>query len=638
MCILVITELKDEEYDRNMCGIAGYINLNAEEKAEKVVLKKMTDCVSYRGPDAEGFYLKNNIAIGHRRLSIIDIAGGVQPMISEEKDLVLTFNGEIYNYIELREELKALGHSFTTNSDTEVIIKAYKTWGTDCQNKFNGMWAFALWDEKKQELFISRDRFGEKPLHYSLYNNTFVFGSEIKSLAAFGIPLEPRSELLEIYLTFTYIPGPDTFYKNIYKLQPGHFLILKDGKLNLTKYWDLPQIKEKEMIRDRKEVYQTFETLLKDSIRIRMRSDVPFGAFLSGGLDSSSIVSLMSKYSKKPVSTFTIGFNDSSFDESSLALDVAKKFKTDHQRGTVEQGNFDDTIKKLAHHFDEPFGDSSAIPTDHVSRFASEKVKMVLTGDGGDETLSGYISYTGIKLSGKIKRIPKFIRKIIVSVIAFAAALTKGKARYKLNKMARIIKTADLDFVERMVTKASTTDLAQVKELTSHIKNIIKVEDYIRSVMSNCTFEDEFYKLMYFHYKLSLPNDYLVKVDRMSMANSIETRLPFLDYRLVEFMSRVHKDIKMDGWERKSVLRRSIGKDLPASLLNAPKRGFGIPLREWFKKESFTTLLDQNLSKVCLSLHKETIQKIINENKEGKKDNGNFIWALLMLDKQLKTA
>jgi asparagine synthase (glutamine-hydrolysing) len=618
-----------------MCGIAGYIHLNKNEKADRSVLKKMTDCISYRGPDGEGLFIKDNIAIGHRRLSIIDIEGGSQPMLSENGNIVLSFNGEIYNYIELREELKELGHTFQTNSDTEVIIKAYKAWGTHCVKKFNGMWAFALWDALEKQLFLSRDRFGEKPLHYFFNNNTLVFGSEIKCLTAYGIDLIPRTELLQVYLTFTYIPGPDTFYRNIFKLLPGNSLLLKNGAISVKKYWDLPQVKEEDMIKDKTIVYQTFETLLKDAIKIRMRSDVPFGAFLSGGLDSSSIVCLMSHYSKKPVDTFTIGFNDKAFDESVLAKEVSKKFQTDHHTETIHPSDFKTFLNHAILHFDEPFGDSSAIPTNYVSKFAREKVKMVLTGDGGDEALSGYISYTGIKLGNKIKKIPRILRNAVCSTVKIFGSMTKGKIRYNLNKINNVFQTAELSFNERMIAKGANIDIKFIKELTSDIKNTIRVEDYLDEIMTKCVFKDDFYKLMYFNYKLSLPNDYLVKVDRMSMANSLEARLPFLDHRLVEFMATVHKDVKMQGWERKSILRKTVGKELPPIILTAPKRGFGIPLREWFKADSFSSIIDSNLKKVNQTLNRKVVSKIISDNKTGKKDNGNFIWTLLMLEKHL---
>lgn len=620
-----------------MCGIAGYIHFNKSATTDPVLLKQMTDCISYRGPDAEGFYLKDRVALGHRRLSIIDMATGSQPMLSDDGNLVLVFNGEIYNYIELREELVAAGFTFSTNSDTEVLLKAYEAWGYECQNKFNGMWAFALWDEAKQELFLSRDRIGEKPLNYAVHHNSFIFGSEIKSILQFGVPKETRPELIELYLALTNIPAPDTFYKDIYKVMPGHYLVVKDGMVTEKSYWQFPQVDEKQMITDKQQVYRTFEELLSDAIRIRMRSDVPFGAFLSGGLDSSGIVSIMAGYSAYPVKTFTIGFDDKAFDESALAAEVAAKFKTEHHRGTVLPGDFKEAIKKVALHYDEPFGDSSAIPTDFVSRYASQKVKMVLTGDGGDEALSGYNAYKGVKIASQINTwLPGIIKTLIVASVKGAAKIFKGALRYKLNKISHVLKTAQLPFHIRMAEKLACTSLGDIKELTKDIPGIIHVEDYLGSLLEKCRFKDDFYKLMFIHYMHNLPNDYLVKVDRMSMANSIETRVPFLDYRLVEFMATVHKDVKMQGWELKSVLRKSIGKNLPTSILNAPKRGFGIPLREWFKDKELGSVLEENLGEVRKILDPVIIAKIVAENNSGKKDNGNFIWALLQLNKALE--
>jgi asparagine synthase (glutamine-hydrolysing) len=620
-----------------MCGIAGYLNFDQGSKADPLRLKAMTDCITYRGPDGEGFYVKNQVALGHRRLSIIDLNTGSQPMFSDDGKKALVYNGEIYNYIELREELQQLGHGFKTQSDTEVLIKAYEEWGYNCQNKFNGMWAFALWDETKQELFLSRDRIGEKPLNYAVHNNTFVFGSEIKSILQFGLPKEIRPELTEIYLTLTNIPAPDTFYKGIYKLLPGHYLVVKDGRVTQQKYWELPQVEEKNMLRDKKEVYRKFEELLDDAVRIRMRSDVPFGAFLSGGLDSSAIVSLMAKNSAHPVKTFTIGFDDKAFDESSLAAETARTFNTEHNRGTVLPDSFMEAMDRVAFHYDEPFGDSSAIPTDFVSRYASQQVKMVLTGDGGDEALSGYNSYKGIKISSTINTyLPGGVKKMIIGSVNLAAWLFKGALRYKLNKVSNVLSTSQLPFAVRIAEKTACTSLKDIKQMTKGIPGVIPVERYLESLLENCRFTDDFYKLMYVHYYHNLPNDYLVKVDRMSMANSIETRVPFLDHRLVEFMATVHKDVKMQGWEMKSVLRKSVGKKLPASVLNAPKRGFGIPLREWFKDKEFNVLLDRNLVEVKKLLDEAVIAKIVVENNSGKKDNGNFIWTLLQLNAAIK--
>ncbi len=619
-----------------MCGISGYINFDKLKYANLSVVKKMTDKIAHRGPDGEGFYVSNNVALGHRRLSIIDLETGTQPMYSDDKNKVLVFNGEIYNYIELREELKLLGYQFNTSSDTEVILKAYEEWGYQCQNKFNGMWAFALWDNQKDELFISRDRFGEKPLFYTTYNNAFIFASEIKALAEYGIPLVPKYELLEIYLFLTYIPAPDSFYKNIYKLMPGHFLVIKNKEVKESSYWKFPQIEEKEMYKDKKFVYEKFEKLFHDSVSIRTRSDVPYGAFLSGGLDSSSVVSKMSDLSEKKVKTFTIGFKDKAFDESLLANEVAKSFNTNHYTETVEAENFGELLQKIANIYDEPFGDSSSIPTEKISGFAKKHVKMVLTGDGGDELLSGYIAYTGIKLAQKINKIPAGLRKILIRLIAFIKKLFKGRIRYKFEKLERIIYSAEYDFINRLIIKSTPVSPSLIKKLTSNVRGIISIEEYLNKVMSGCTYKDDFYKMMYFHYHVSLPNDYLVKVDRASMANSLETRLPFLDYRLVEFMAKVHKNVKMQGWERKSVLRKTIGKNLPKSILKAPKKGFGIPIREWFKEKSIFTFVTSNIHEIENILEKSVLEKIFEENKEGAKDYGNFIWTLLILEKKLQ--
>lgn len=619
-----------------MCGIAGVLHFDQNRSVDAEKLKEMCNIIRHRGPDGEGYYVKGCVGLGHRRLSIIDLDTGGQPMMSKSGDLVIVFNGEIYNYIELREELIYKGHVFSTDSDTEVILSAYKEWGPDCQKRLNGMWAFAIWNERNHELFLSRDRIGEKPLHYCVYNNSIVFGSEMKSLFKYGIPRDKRLELVELYLTFTNIPEPNTFYKDVYKLLPGHYLLVKNGLVKEIKYWDLPEIDESNMISDKKMVYQKFEELFYDSVKIRMRSDVPFGAFLSGGLDSSSIVAVMSEIADYKVKTFTIGFDDSDFDESKLAEEVAIKFRTNHLRGTVYSEDFDTILSKAAFHYDEPFGDSSAIPTGYVSKFAAEKVKMVLTGDGGDEVLSGYRSYSGLKLAAIINSFPSTIVNSLPNINDQLARIVKGNIRYKLNKISSVIRTAKLDFSDRIVEKSSYTDYDIIKQLSRGIEGNVDAKSYLNEFMKKCQYKDDFYKMMFLNFKFDLPNDYLVKVDRMSMAYSLETRLPFLDYRLVEFMAMVDKNLKMNGWERKSVLRNTIGNKLPESLLKAPKRGFGIPLREWFKEKSFNEKLSLNLKEVMNLTDKKTVEMVIENNRSGKVDNGNFIWALLMLDKNLK--
>jgi asparagine synthase (glutamine-hydrolysing) len=612
-----------------MCGIAGYLHFRSEKLAGQETLSKMISCLAHRGPDGQGMHVDKNLALGHRRLSIIDLSSGHQPMYSDDGKIVLVFNGEIYNYLELRSELKTLGYVFKTSSDTEVIIKAYQHWGIDCQKKFNGMWAFALYDSNNSELYLSRDRIGEKPLFYSVFNGTLVFGSEIKSLFAYGVDPEINKEIIELYLFLTYIPAPFTFYKTISKIKPGHFLKIKDGTVRDIKYWDIPIVAEENLIRDKEFVYKKFGELFEDAVKLRMRSDVPFGAFLSGGLDSSSVVAVMSKHGKFPVQTFTIGFNDSSFDESELARKVANAFNTDHHTGTVSPDDFENALLKVKFHFDEPFGDSSAIPTAAVSRFASSRVKMVLTGDGGDEILSGYNSYLGVKITELYQRLPVPIQKLIPVILGLLSKPATNRARYRLNRMIDVSQTAMLPFNARMARKMAYTDYGLIKQLVGTLK-VISIEDFLSDFYKNFAVKEDFYKLMLFDFKHNLPDDYLVKVDRMTMASSLEARVPFLDYRLVEFMVGVDKTVKLQGWETKAVLRKTVGKTLPVELLQAPKKGFGIPVREWFKSDTFNSHFEK-LQRMPY-LNPEAIKEIIEDNRSGRRDNGNFIWTLSVLN------
>ncbi|QQS35529.1 MAG: asparagine synthase (glutamine-hydrolyzing) [Ignavibacteriales bacterium] len=618
-----------------MCGITGYIHFDKNRTVSSEKIKRMSDVIAHRGPDGEGFYCKNNLALGHRRLSIIDLKTGDQPIFNDDKTIAIIFNGEIYNYIELREELKTHGKVFHTDSDTEVIIKAYEKWGLEFQSKLNGMWAFALWDEKKQTLLLSRDRMGEKPMFYSVYDNTLVFGSEIKCLFSYGIPVEKRFDLIEMYLNLSYIPAPDTFYKNIFKLHPANYLVVKDGKVEEHSYWELPDINEKDMLTDREVIHKNFEELFDDSVRIRMRSDVPFGAFLSGGLDSASIVSSMAKISSYPVQTFTIGFDDKHFDERGLAKEVAEKFKTDHNEYLVSPDSFDEALQKVIDHYDEPFGDPSAIPTGYVSRAARQKVKMVLTGDGGDEVLSGYTAYQGTKFSDKYKSYPSFVRTGLPSFIKVISKPVSGNMRYKANRVVNVLESSNMDFLERTIYKSLPSGL-DLKNLLEPLSTTQKsITDFYKEFLSKCRFKDDFYKLMFLQLKSSLPDDMLTKVDRMSMAYSLETRVPFLDYRIVELLYRVHKDIKMEGYERKSVLRNTVAKRLPQSLLNAPKKGFSVPLRQWFKGsgfDSYLASLSQNSKDV---FHNSYLNSILEKNKNAEGDYGNFIWSLFVLKKFL---
>ncbi len=616
-----------------MCGITGFIHFEKGRTVDGDKLKRMTDVIAHRGPDGEGFHIANQVGLGHRRLAIIDLNTGDQPMYSEDRELVIVFNGEIYNYVELQQELKALGHQFKTSSDTEVILKAYQQWGIDCQKKLNGMWAFALWDNREQHLLISRDRIGEKPLNYALFDNSILFGSEIKSLLAYGMPKKPALELLEVYLYLGFIPSPHTFYKDIYKLHAGHFLLVKNGEVKENSYWTLPDITEEDLVSNENDVFEEFSSLFVDAVKIRMRSDVPFGAFLSGGLDSASIVAEMSKIQDTPVETFTIGFEQKEFDERHLASAVAKKFNTNHHDYTVEPGQFDEALSRVLFHYDEPFADPAAIPTSYVSAYARKYVKMVLTGDGGDEVLSGYRAFKGEKFAYKYQQLPGFMQHLMPKMVSVVSKPLNGKIRYKLNRVHQTLNFAKASFEDRLLSKYDTNGPHSPKELV--VDKAMNVKEYVSEALKGCRFKDPFYKFMYWQYYTSLPDRMLLKVDKMSMAHSLETRIPFLDHRLVEHMYRVDKKVKLPGYETKHVLRQTIATQLPESLLNASKKGFNVPLREWFKDKSFETVLD-DISSKDYGLNNRLVKKLVADNKAGTYDYGNFIWKLIVYSKWIE--
>lgn len=614
-----------------MCGIYGIYNLN-KAPVTKEVLCNMMRSISHRGPDAEDSYISNDVGLGHRRL----IAGDTQPKYNKDKTIVVVHNGAIYNHIELRDELRSLGHRFTTLSDTEVIVHAYEEWGRDCLLRFNGMWAIAIWDDKRKELFISRDRLGEKPLYYALSDNTFLFASEIKSILSYGLEREENMEILEIYLFLGYIPAPFTSYKNIHKLLPGHYLIVRDGAVDMHKYWDLPEIDEDNMVSGKKEVYEQFEHLLTDSVRLRMRSDVPYGVFLSGGLDSASIVALMSKDSNIGVNTFTAGFDCTEFDERPFARKVAEKFKTEHNEIVLSAKKFDKLLDEITCCYDEPFGDSSAIGLGCLAKYAKQKVKIVLTGDGGDEVLSGYTIYQGEKFAQTYNNLAGPLRYLIPKALSGATTLLRGSPRYKIDRLANVCRLSCLDFNNRLIGKNAWAKPTLISFLTENFREVIKIEDFISNFFKDCSYRNNFYRLMYFHFKLSLPGDMLTKVDRMSMAHSLEARTPFLDYRLVEFMIKVDKGLKMPGYKRKAILRETIGERLPRSVLRGPKRGFVLPLREWFKDDTFKEKLNGLKSLASFGFNPKTLNELIDYSLAGTRDHGNFIWMLFILNKWFK--
>jgi len=526
-------------------------------------------------------------------------------------------------------ELKKKGFVFFTESDTEVIIRAYESWGLEFVDHFNGAWAFALFDSNQNRLILSRDRLGEKPLYYSIYNKTLVFASEIKSILAYGVPKDIYWELSEVYLTLSYIPNPNTWFRNIMQIPPGNNLVFKNNSIKVYKYWDIPLYNEKEMFRNENQVLKTFEDLLSDSVRIRMRSDVKFGAFLSGGLDSSSIVSIMSKFSNFPISTFTVEFDETNYNEGELAQKVATKFKTDHNKIKVLVEDLS-LLDRLYYYFDQPFGDSGAINLYYISKFASTKVKMILTGDGGDEILSGYNAYKGLKYVEQYQKIPHFINSSTLNIVLMLLNFNKNRDVPRLRRLYHLLLETQLNFQDRLIRKTSGVDTSLIKQIINS-KEIISIEDFLSSFFHSCPFKDDFYKLMYFHLKQVLPDDYLVKVDRMSMANSIEARIPFLDYRLVNYMTCVDKSIKLKGFKTKYILKQTIGKKLPIELINKPKKGFVVPLSDWFQRPDILEAYKNDIFKDN-RIKSDIVNKVLKDNSYSR-NYGNFLWSLLMMSK-----
>lgn len=621
-----------------MCGIAGFVTQEDTQSHlnNSRVLRNMTQTLYHRGPDSEGYYLGPRVALGHRRLAIIDLAHGGQPMTSRDGSAVIVFNGEIYNYLEVRRDLQGRGHVFTTESDTEVILTAYQEWGIHCVERFNGMWAFALWDDRRQLLFCSRDRTGEKPFYYSVLGNTFVFGSEPKALFSYGVDRVPNLETLDAYLCFTYVPGRDTFFKHIYKLRPGYSLVVTTSGIREHPYWVLRIPSDGEARRDEDRVLEEFTTLFESAVQIRMRSHVPFGAFLSGGLDSGSVVAVMSAASETPIRTCTIGFRSTDYDERKLSRLVATRFKTVHTERVVEPSDIDELMMQLAWHYDEPFGDSSALPTYLLSKVVREQVTMVLTGDGGDEVTAGYPVHLGERLAHLYAHLPSLLAGVLLPAgVAAVCRVAPSSLRPHARRALRVVNSCNMDFIDRLESKQNGFSRADRRRLIL-CKGVRPAREYIEDALKPVANRDNSAKLNYWLTTVALPDDMLCKVDRASMAHSLEARAPFLDHRIVELLSGVSMSVKLRSFQRKAVLRRTIARRLPPELLKAPKRGFSIPISEWLRSGAAGGVEQRAMgtTKAGVLCH-DTVAAIISSHKSGARDAAQAIWTLGMLSQHV---
>jgi len=619
-----------------MCGICGNININGEPVNE-ALLKRMNSSLIHRGPDDAGIYINGSIGLGHRRLSIIDLSpAGHQPMCNEDGTVWIVYNGEIYNFPKLRQDLIGKGHVFRSKSDTETIIHLYEEYGTKCLKFLRGMFAFAIWDEKDRSLFLARDRTGKKPLYYYFDGKSFCFGSEIKAILAdesFG--RVPDYEAIHHYLTYQYVPSPWTAFKGIRKLPPAHYILLKNREIKIERYWKLSYLPKLTMSENdfRHEVIEH----LREAVRIRLVSDVPLGAFLSGGIDSSAIVALMAGMMKEPVKTFSIGFKEQAYNELRYARLIADRFKTDHTEFIVEPRALD-VIDKLVWHYNEPFADASAIPTYYVSKLAREHVTVVLNGDGGDENFAGYGRYLANEFARRIQRL--FPVPVAKAMLPFVLRLPHGKD--PTNLFWRLKR-----FLQGYVNPAELRNGHWLCHFTKEMKRDIYTDDFSERVSAIDSFELLFEKYreaeagtfldktLYADIMMYLPDDLLTKVDVASMAHSLEARSPFLDHEFMEFAARIPSKLKLRNRTSKYILKEAVRGILPDEVLFREKMGFCVPLDHWFRNElkgmAYDTLLGQRAVERGY-FRKEYVKKILDEHVAGKWNWQYHIYNLLMLE------
>ena len=616
-----------------MCGICAVMNRDGAP-VDRQLLGDMTTRLSHRGPDGSGSYLNGEIGLGHRRLSIIDVEGGKQPITNEDGSIHLVFNGEIYNYIELTEELKSKGHTFITRSDTEVIVHGYEEWGVDCVQRFNGIFAFALWDSQRKQLFTARDHLGVKPLYYTEIGHRILFASEIKSLLA--DPQCPRqvdlSSLSKLF-TLRYVPSPDTMFAGIHKLPPGHRMTVNAKGIKIERYWTrTPQIDWN--INERSAVEQ-YQALVEDAVRLQMRSDVPVGLFLSSGIDSGMLLAIMSKYSGQPIKTFTIGFDEGeASNETDDARAMAQAFGAEHSEMMVGAQDYQDYYQRYLWDLEEPVGNESAAAFYFVSLIAREKVKVALTGQGADEPWAGYHRYRGVKLSEIYSRLP--------------IALTDGVVRSVVEKFSSnerllrgVASLGERDVLSRFIkiysfyssTMKDQLFLPWVKAQIGHNGEQSRLALY--RLQSDVQDLDRLTQMLYVDTRANLPDDLLMVGDKTSMANSLEARVPFLDYRLVEFIETLPPNLKLRGFQGKYLHKKAAEKWLPSNVIHRRKKGFANPVDRWLRGSMWkfaTECLLSETAAVNQYFDRNYIRQLLIDHQSGRQEHLRHIYLLISFE------
>jgi asparagine synthase (glutamine-hydrolysing) len=624
-----------------MCGIAGIASI--KENMCGFPIKAVTETLAHRGPDGSGYYTDDHVALGHRRLSIIDVEGGAQPIFNEDGSKCIIFNGEIFNFYELRQDLIQKGHVFSTRSDTETILHAYEEYGPNCVNLFRGMFVFAIWDSKAAKLFIARDRLGIKPPFYSEHGGKFYFASEMKAILAksnFSVNID--EEALAAYFCYSYIPAPWTIYSDIRKLLPGHTLTWQNGKIEIRKYWDLAFTPD----RSRNESYfiDGFLDLFQESVKMRLISEVPLGAFLSGGIDSSAVVAMMSRVSQEPVKTFCMGFGGTTggyLDERGYARLVAERYGTDHQEYEVVP-RFEALVEKIVRSFDEPFADDSAIPSFFVCEIARQRVTVALSGLGGDEAFAGYERYLGFNLRRIYSLLPIMLRdKVIRKLVEKIPERSDG--HYTINHMKRFVRSgalspdlAYLGYISKINDNIFNSFFSNGQKFRSHLSaGRDLMLDHFRSDNVDGGI-DCLNRGIYCDMKTYLPEDILAVTDRMSMHHALEVRVPFLDHKLLEFCANIPPEMKMRWFTKKFLLKKATQSLLPQEVINHRKQGFVGPMTQWLKTDLKGYVLE-TLSRKNLDRHGylnfNTVTRVLDEHFSGKQIYDTLIWSMLIFQK-----
>lgn len=618
-----------------MCGIAGIIDPTSSPAEIRLLLQRMTDVMIHRGPDDEGFFISDGIGLGMRRLSIIDLVGGKQPIHGEDGRIVVVFNGEIYNYRELTRQLRRRGHTFTTASDTEVIVHLYEELGEDCVHQLRGMFAFAVWDKSRRQLFVARDRLGIKPLYYTQVGKRLVFGSEIKSILQHPeVQARLNLEALSNFLSLKYVPAPQTFFADILSLPPGHTLTCNSNGVMVRQYWDLSFTNNDPNGHQREEVYaEQLEALLRESVELRLRSDVPFGAFLSGGIDSSTVVALMSQFLDEPVKTFSVGFDTDGegTDELPYARLIARQYQTDHHEVFITARDFIDLAEKVAWHLDQPIADQATVATYMVSKLASQHVKMVLTGEGGDELFAGYARYAGEQLSPIFRHIPRPIRSLALATSDRLPGLHRPKiALYALCQLDETIRFTNWFPLFNHDRKRAVLSADLKQEL-----NCTAADHAFAQQLARTNATEPLNRMLYVDTKLWLPDYLLLRGDKLSMATSLEARVPILDHKLVEFAASLPPNLKLRLLTRKYLLKKVSRTLLPAEIIDRKKKGFPIPISKWLKNEARPFVRDL-LSPATIRrrglFDLGYVEKMLDEYESGFADHSHLLWGLISVE------